>query len=153
MSALDTWIEKRNFLEEELAKASDAAQKFSLLKGIEEAKRKIAELGGEPRVEEPARVAAKSDWNWASLAGPHLRQLHEAMMASFNQDQLRQLTRFQLDQSYEDIVRANANNSAAVFDLLEWAEANGKLKQLFEAAINQNPDNPLLRAIREQSLG
>ena len=47
MSAIDLWKEKREFLEKELAKTSDSAQKFSILKQIEEAKEKIAELTGE----------------------------------------------------------------------------------------------------------
>ena len=46
MSALETWIEKLEFLQRELAICSDPSQRFSLQKQIEEAKAKILELGG-----------------------------------------------------------------------------------------------------------
>jgi len=45
-SALQTWKQKLAFLQEQEAITSDAAQKFTLSKQIEEAQAKIRELGG-----------------------------------------------------------------------------------------------------------
>ncbi len=44
--ALAIWIEKRDYLQQQEAITSDAAQKFALMKQIEEAKAKIRELEG-----------------------------------------------------------------------------------------------------------
>ena len=51
-SASDIWREKIDYLESELATTSDADQKFSIKKRIEEAKRKLAELAGQPPVKQ-----------------------------------------------------------------------------------------------------
>jgi hypothetical protein len=151
MSARETWIEKLNFLETELAKASDSGQKFSLLKSIEEAKRKIAELGGEPEVKQQGQDTSSAGWNWQSLDGEHLQQLHGAIMASFDKDGLEQMTRFHFNQRFDAIVGSKGPLSSAVFDLLEWAESRGKLRELFEAAVKQNPTSPALLAIRAKN--
>jgi len=44
--AMKKWLEKLDFLQEELATTSSPAQKFEIKSQIEEAKAKIAELGG-----------------------------------------------------------------------------------------------------------
>jgi len=48
--AIDTWQEKINYLEEQLAQTADAEQEFSINKKIEEAKNKLVELSGQPPV-------------------------------------------------------------------------------------------------------
>jgi len=46
VSAIEVWRERLEFLETEPAIASDSAQKFKIQKDIQEAKKKIVELGG-----------------------------------------------------------------------------------------------------------
>ena len=47
--ALTIWQEKLDYLKQQEAIISDASQKFTIKKQIEEAQQKITELGGNPR--------------------------------------------------------------------------------------------------------
>ncbi len=46
MSAVDVWIDKWSFLQEELAKAGSAQERYAVTQNIKECERKIFELGG-----------------------------------------------------------------------------------------------------------
>ncbi|HMA37651.1 MAG TPA: effector-associated domain EAD1-containing protein [Chloroflexia bacterium] len=81
-----------------------------------------------------------------TLSGPQMRQLHEALLAAFPQEeQLRLLVRFELNKTLSTLVKSDTL-SAMVLELLEWAEAQGKLEDLLQGALNTNPDNPQLKA-------
>ncbi|HMA38393.1 MAG TPA: SIR2 family protein [Chloroflexia bacterium] len=84
------------------------------------------------------------------LTSRQLRQLHEALLAAFpNEDALQLLVRFELDQNLHFLVKSTLLPNK-VLELIDWAQAQGKLEQLIQGAQNTNPDNPKLKAFVEQ---
>jgi hypothetical protein len=56
------------------------------------------------------------------------------------------MLRFKLDRRLDELAAPN-NLRATVFELVNTAEAQGWIPQLFDAALAQVPGNPALRAI------
>lgn len=80
-----------------------------------------------------------------TLTGEQRKQLHSALCAAFpERPALAQMVRFGLDVPLPSITEAG-NLSDAVFALIEWAAAQGRLKELITAAVTANPANPELR--------
>jgi glycerophosphoryl diester phosphodiesterase len=54
----------------------------------------------------------------------------------------------------ENLARIAANNNLQVtaYDLVDWARAKGRLDDLFEAFCRENPNHPVIRDLRQQSL-
>ena len=74
-------------------------------------------------------------------------QLETALRDAFRtRADLARMVRFGLGRSLADITEAQ-NLTETVFQLREWAEGNGQLAALLEAATVANPDNPPLKAI------
>jgi hypothetical protein len=77
------------------------------------------------------------------------QQFHKALLSAFpTPGKLKQLVRFRLDENLEAI--STGNLSETISNLIEWAEAEGKLEELLIAARKENPGNPVLRKFEEQ---
>jgi hypothetical protein len=82
--------------------------------------------------------------------GERLQQFQKALLSAFpTTAKLKQMVRFRLDENLEAIA-AGANLSETISNLIEWAEAEGKLEELLIAARKENPGNPALRKFDEQ---
>lgn len=82
--------------------------------------------------------------------GERLQQFQKALLSAFpTTAKLKQMVRFRLDENLEAIA-AGANLSEVASNLIEWAEAEGKLEKLLSAARKENPSNPTLRKFDEQ---
>src|SRR4051794_20987016 len=78
------------------------------------------------------------------------RQIADALLAAFPTElKLAQMVSYGLDTSLDRIARS-ANLEERVFELIQWAEARGKLRELVTSAHEENPDNPALRRLVEQ---
>jgi hypothetical protein len=84
------------------------------------------------------------------LKGSQLKKLQEALHDAFpSQDSLRQMVRTELDEHLSRIA-GGENLSAVIFDLIEWAESEGRLQELIEGAHRTNPGNAMLRTFIEK---
>jgi hypothetical protein len=80
------------------------------------------------------------------FSGPELKQLHTALLSGFpTVDDLRQMVRFELDERLEQIAGGD-DLGDIVFNLIQWAEARGRLAELIQAAHTWNAGNPQLQA-------
>lgn len=84
------------------------------------------------------------------LTGKQRQQLQQALVSAFpTQGKLVQMVSFQLDTNLGAIA-GGQNYLEVVFDLINWAEAEGRLEDLVLAARAQNPGNSSLRECAEQ---
>ncbi len=82
--------------------------------------------------------------------GERLQQFQKALLSAFpTPAKLKQMVRFRLDENLEAIT-GGANLSETISNLIQWAEAEGKLEELLIAARKENPGNPVLRKFDEQ---
>src|SRR5580704_10153687 len=89
----------------------------------------------------------------AKLPGATVKRLQEAMLAAFpTRSTLAELVRVGLDENLEAIA-APENLRATVFQLLGWAEAQGRTPALLAAARRENPGNAALRSFTEELAG
>lgn len=81
------------------------------------------------------------------LEGHEIRELCEAFSSAFSrQGDLEQFVRFELNEKLSDI--AYGNGREVIFQFIEWAISQGKLRQLVRAAQKFVPNNPdLLRFV------
>ncbi|QDL07357.1 hypothetical protein DP113_05035 [Brasilonema octagenarum UFV-E1] len=85
--------------------------------------------------------------------GDRLQQFHKALLSAFpTTAKLKQMVRFKLDENLEAIA-GGANHSEVVSNLIEWADAEGRLEELLTAARKDNPGNPALKRFDEQMRG
>ena len=95
-------------------------------------------------------VAAPPGWRTprppATPTGADLRRLHTALLHAFDLDSLGQLLKFSLWVDLSTIVSPAKNVSSQMFDLLVWAEREGRLRDLCEAAAAERPENVELKA-------
>ena len=80
-----------------------------------------------------------------TLTGPQREELQEALLSAFTLDTLRRMVRFGLDESLEQIA-GPGNLRAVVFDLVDWAQREGRLPDLLQAAHKAAPGNARLNA-------
>jgi serine/threonine protein kinase len=79
-----------------------------------------------------------------AITGAQRKRLLEALVAAFPTEiALRQLTQFGLDHPLERITTASGLD-AKVFEVLEWAAAEGRLDLMVKGAHGINPSNPVL---------
>jgi S1-C subfamily serine protease len=79
------------------------------------------------------------------LKGQQMEALRDALVSAFPRyGLLSQLMLFKLNERLENLVDRGPMNTVA-FDLIMWAEAQGKLEPLIAAAVAQVPGNPALR--------
>lgn len=83
------------------------------------------------------------------LTGEQFRQLREALQRAFlNRAKLKQLLREELNVRLDEVV-GGSNLTETVAELVDWAEAEGRLVELVSAAIRRNPGNLRLRLFVE----
>lgn len=80
------------------------------------------------------------------LDGQKIEAIQNALISAFNLSELKQMVRFGLDVDLDDISLAG-NLKDVTFQLIEWAERQGKLDLLIQEAYKANPHNPELKAL------
>ena len=80
-----------------------------------------------------------------ALTGPQVDELQQALLAAFNEDELRQLVRTYLGRNLDELVPAGSL-AARVFSLIQWAERKDLTPELIDAARQANPTNHRLQA-------
>ena len=80
-----------------------------------------------------------------TISATQRRQLHAALLASFDMDGLRQLTRYSLDVDIDTITAGDL--SARAFGLVQWADEHGRLSDLMAGAVRANPGNEQMAAL------
>jgi len=79
------------------------------------------------------------------LTSAKRKQLHEALIDAFPAFiYLEMMVDFLLDESLEQIAGHSSSYEGVVFNLIKWAEAEGRLPELLTAAVRENPGNPKL---------
>jgi hypothetical protein len=85
-----------------------------------------------------------------ALTGPQRSELMEALIKAFpNEGALAQFVDHKLDLDL-DTVAGGRNRAEVVFNLIRWAEANGRTRELVEKARESNPGNAHLRRVADQ---
>jgi hypothetical protein len=83
-------------------------------------------------------------------SGSLKKQLHDALMAGFpSPGALSKFVSFHMDVPLSTIT-GQGGLSDQVFDLIVWAEARGRLFELVEKAVQDNPHNADLRLVGEE---
>jgi hypothetical protein len=81
------------------------------------------------------------------LDGPQRRQVEEALLSAFpDRTSLAQMVRHGLNENLATL-SDGANLREVIFNLLTWAEAQGRTDQVLAAARQANPTNPELQAV------
>ena len=85
------------------------------------------------------------------LDGKTRKQFHDALLSAFpSPAKLKQMVSFELDENL-DVISTGGNHSDVVFELIKWAESEGKVEKLLTAARSANPGNPKLRSFDQQT--
>jgi len=83
-----------------------------------------------------------------TMTGPLRRELHEALLSAFpTLGAFERMLNFALNVQLEQIARTDSNASDTMFDVIRWAEANGRVEQLIEAAVAEVPGNSALESL------
>ncbi len=82
------------------------------------------------------------------LTPTEVGKFQEALLSAFNRSELEQLVYLRLEVNLNDIV-ADGPHRQVVFDLIKWANGQGKVEALLRAAREENPGNVLLRQFDE----
>ena len=83
------------------------------------------------------------------LSGDEQKKLSEALLDAYrSHNALKRMVRFQLDEHLEAIAGRGILKDV-VFDLINWADAEGKLERLIIGAYEENSGNPKLKAFYE----
>jgi hypothetical protein len=86
-----------------------------------------------------------------NLTGRQWQDFTVALRSAFPRvSLLEMMARFGLDQNLADLVPDKPTLQEATFELVKWAQAEGRVDQLLFAARNQNPGNPELRLFAER---
>lgn len=95
-------------------------------------------------------VAGNAGDPFDNLTIAQYQQLHSALLSAFpSQDTLRQMVFFGLGQNLATIA-GGSDLSAVTLSLIQWAQGQGKIKDLIQAAVAANAGNPQLRAFAAQ---
>ena len=88
-----------------------------------------------------------------TLGGEEFKQLECALLSAFpKRFDLRRMVRFGIEGQTLEKISNGKNVEEDIFNLIDWADANGKIKQLLTAADKENPDNPELKCLCQQWL-
>ncbi|NJM17551.1 MAG: trypsin-like peptidase domain-containing protein [Richelia sp. RM2_1_2] len=83
------------------------------------------------------------------LFGDELKKLSEALLDAYrNHNALKRMVKFKLEENL-DAIAGRGILRDVVFDLIDWAEAEGKLELLIIGAYEENSGNPKLKAFYE----
>jgi hypothetical protein len=81
------------------------------------------------------------------MNGRQMRELQQALLDAFpSEGDLARMVSFGLDERLTAIA-TGTTLTETVFKLIQWAESHGKVSQLLEAAVRENPDNLQLKNI------
>lgn len=81
------------------------------------------------------------------LSGAQLQQILNALISAYpTVGALDRMVSFGLDENLQAIA-GNGSLNDVVFDLIRWAQAQGRLEELVREASEQNPGNPELQAV------
>ncbi len=75
-----------------------------------------------------------------TLSGEDFKKLLDAMLQAYNKSDLRQMVKFNLDKDLDEII-GGVTGAEIIFNLIQWAEARGKLEDLLNAVSQNRPDN------------
>uniref|UniRef100_UPI0039C6FCBA COR domain-containing protein n=1 Tax=Calothrix sp. CCY 0018 TaxID=3103864 RepID=UPI0039C6FCBA len=82
--------------------------------------------------------------------GQKLKKIRDAIIGAYpKQINLKMMISDRLDENL-DLISTGENLEEVVFELIEWAKSQNKLKQLVEAACESNPGNTELQKISEE---
>ena len=81
-----------------------------------------------------------------ALNGAQRAQIQKALLAAFDEADLRQLVAHELDADL-DAVAGGDNTAELVFNLIKWVDQTGCVRKLIDGALRQNPGNPELQAL------
>lgn len=76
-----------------------------------------------------------------------MEALVTALSEKLSLDELRRLAKFKLDRDYDDLVSSGARRIDAVFQIVDWADRQGKVQKLVEGARGLNPSLTELQLI------
>ncbi|QEH35828.1 hypothetical protein OJF2_43850 [Aquisphaera giovannonii] len=80
------------------------------------------------------------------LSGTEVKQLHSALLSGFSYADLDMLMKIDLDQRLDSIVPPGSLSTAA-FELVMWAEREGRTADLIKAVIAARPNNKDVAAL------
>ncbi|MCP4003744.1 MAG: trypsin-like peptidase domain-containing protein [bacterium] len=80
----------------------------------------------------------------SELSGSQFKQLQGALVHAFSISELKRFVRFELDETLENI--AVGNREQIAFELVNWADREGKLQALINALPSARRNNPKVRA-------
>lgn len=85
--------------------------------------------------------------NWQRLTGPQYKALQDALTSAFpSRAKIEQLVSFGLDERL-DMIASGGTLGALAFEVIQWTQARGHTRRLFDEARRQNPGNPALIAL------
>jgi hypothetical protein len=92
-------------------------------------------------------ISKKEPTGIMKLTGQQYKQLQQALLDAFpTETALQQLVMFELDENLATIA-SGGNLQAIVFNLIGWAQAQGRLAELIQGALRSNPNNPALQDV------
>lgn len=84
------------------------------------------------------------------LTGKQVKELEQALQSAYpNRAQLKRMVRYKLDKRLTEIA-GGENQSEIVFNLIEWAEAQGRIEELIQKSHAYNVGNAQLSAFVSQ---
>ena len=91
------------------------------------------------------RIIGPSTLSSREISGAERLQLCEALLSAFsNYGQLTEMVRYRLDENLHAIA-GTGTLKERVYELIEWAVAEGRIEELVEQAYSAKPGNPKLR--------
>jgi hypothetical protein len=79
------------------------------------------------------------------LSGDTFEKLHAALLSAFDEPGLQRMVAFGMNKNLAAITSRGAL-SEIIFQLIQWADREGCLDELIDAAARANPGNPALKA-------
>ncbi len=134
--------EQLDYFRREHIITADPSRKFELSKRIEDIEQQLQALEGKsntPQTKNSPPVINNSEP--INLTGTQRREFREALMDAFRgENDLEMMLSDELDWHLAQIAGGN-NYQDIVFNLIKFAESQGEVKKLLEAAKRSNPGN------------
>jgi V8-like Glu-specific endopeptidase len=86
----------------------------------------------------------------SKLTGAEWQELASALRSAFPSiPSLRMMVQYGLSENIDEFIANSAATKEATYELVRWAQSEGRVLELINAARNSNPGNPDLRAVAE----
>ena len=85
------------------------------------------------------------------LTGAQTKQLHDAILSAFSGSDLEQLVKFELNERLDNIT-PNGALGLVVFNLIQWAEREGRTEELTRTVQRARPNNDEIRSVAKALL-